>query len=669
MRFIGVDTETELFELAGTSKVNLRRPTPPLVCTVWWDDDGCGLIMHDDSSAHHQLFSNNDPDVIYAFHGVEFDLRVLCAAFPDLEPRLKELVREGRVWDTRVMYRLRDPDPQTNVFTLKNLARLILKEDMEKGDVRTSFRRGMALNLQQKDYAIQDARVTYQLATKLWEMPYGSVTHGKGPEFHVACRLNPDRELPDRLFGRAAANMTWTLGGHPLQVDVEELETLHNQLTLDVDRRVKQLRMHGLSRAVHVPGAPIERIDGYDINAGRAWTFCASLDRMVRRTGNARDGYHLEATDAKYVIRKQVLRGHFEEWAEENGIDPPRTEKTGEVTLARDDWKDYYQELPNACQAYLDYEKAKVFLARYTTPLIEAGATQVVPTYWIPGAATLRWAATKPPIQQWPPVARPIIKPRSGHRFIYADYPSLELYTLAHSMKMMDIEGPLMEALRSGEDVHSWAASRMYGKEIGEVTKEERQHAKVGNFGWPGGMGAKTMLYNARAQGLDWDLDDAKANKEIWFGAFPDVRMFLSQLNVDPWRFCEGDKRAWLRSLGFGDDWPSRFELSRALNHGRIYTVTTPMGIVIPERGYSMAANSFFQSPGACVITAAFNMAAEHNLPVCAVIHDMLMLESEKINLEQDAETLIWCMEEALARVCPSVPVPTIEYEILERWK
>lgn len=670
MKFIGVDTETHLISSHGTSRVNTGRPVPDLVCTTFSGSaDFEGLIMWDEEAEVHGLLFD-DNECTFVFHNVEFDLAVLVRAYPELKPRLKELVNAGRIWDTRVMYRMRDPDPISKVFSLKHLVEQELGLSVDKGDVRVSFRRGMELTRDQRTYAIRDAVLTRQLAEALWAKPYGSITHGEDAsryQKHVACALNENYEIPDVTYSKAAANMAWCLGGHGLLVDRERLREVHGALETKVEEQLRKLRIHGLSHAKHVPGAEVERIDGYDVNAGRAWSYCATLKSMVRRSGNAKDGYRLEKTEASYHIRKQLLRGHFEEWAEEHGIVSPRTEKTNEVSMARDDWKDYYTELTPALRAYLDYEKAKVFLSRYTTPLLESGAREIHPTYWIPGAATMRWAATKPPVQQWPPVAKPCIVARPGKSFVYADYPSLELYTLAHSMKMMGITGDMMEALESGVDVHEWAAARMVGKEVADVTKSERQAAKACNYGLPGGMGAKTFMKTARAASLDWDLDDAKDMKNLWFAAFPDVREFLSQLDLDPWDWRTGTKAEWLQSLGFTSSWPSNYELTKSLNRGRLYTVTIPTGVVIPERHYTNAANSFFQAPGGVVITTAFNLCAEGSLPVCGVTHDSIMLESRLP--EPEGRLLTEIMADALQTVCPSVPRVTIEFEVFDRWK
>jgi len=61
-----------------------------------------------------------------------------------------------------------------------------------------------------------------------------------------------------------------------------------------------------------------------------------------------------------------------------------------------------------------------------------------------------------------------------GKTFIAADFSQAELRVLAHCSR----DSALIEAFKSGEDLHYYTASLVFGKEVSDITKEERQIAK-----------------------------------------------------------------------------------------------------------------------------------------------------------------------------------------------
>ena len=61
-----------------------------------------------------------------------------------------------------------------------------------------------------------------------------------------------------------------------------------------------------------------------------------------------------------------------------------------------------------------------------------------------------------------------------GKTFIAADFSQAELRVLAHCSR----DAALIQAFKSGEDLHYYTASLVFGKEISEITKGERQIAK-----------------------------------------------------------------------------------------------------------------------------------------------------------------------------------------------
>ena len=668
MRFCAVDTETTLIPSQGTDKINLRHEMPELVCVSFSSPEAKGVVMYDDYSAIHAIFSQED--IAFVFHNAAFDLEVLSQV-PGLEEVLLRLVKEGRVYDTKVMYLNRDPDPAQRAITLDFLSRRLLRRPLDKGSVRTSFRRGDELSEPQKAYALQDAVVTRELAETMQQLPLGSLG-GKTLQKLIATHPRTKLPHPDVVYSKAAAYCAWHLVPEGMEVDRDTLQQLFNDFS-DKARELQNYLVHlGLARIVRKAKSRIEDKGECSLDVSTKWHPLPGSVTTVQRRQKGR----LQVAPAKVVLNEKEVRSHFQSFAESEGITPKLSKKTRKLSLSRDDWKDYETSLPYPLQKYMEYQKTSKYLSAFLSPLQLSQARRVHPAYWIPGAATFRWACSKPNLQQVPKRGglREIYRPKEGNVFVMADYPTLELYTLAHCMHSMGIHGPLLQALESGQDVHSRTAAMMFGVPFDEVDKEQRQGAKAGNFGLPGGMGARRFYHHGRVLGIDWTYEQAMEIRARWFSVYWDVRQYLDCFEVDPYtelRPRHMPTEDWLRSLGFDPDrtWPSRFELSRAVNDGAFYTVVLPSGRVIPDRRYSAAANSFFQGTGADVITHAFNLSCERGLNVVAVVHDSITVEVPEKHAQVAQKLLAKTMADALADVCPSVPRVTIECEVSSVWK
>src|SRR5690606_34647492 len=66
-----------------------------------------------------------------------------------------------------------------------------------------------------------------------------------------------------------------------------------------------------------------------------------------------------------------------------------------------------------------------------------------------------------------------------GHVLLTADYSQIELRVLAH----MAGDEAMVEAFRTGEDIHRRTAAEIFGLPIDEVTADVRNAAKAVNFG------------------------------------------------------------------------------------------------------------------------------------------------------------------------------------------
>ena len=107
-----------------------------------------------------------------------------------------------------------------------------------------------------------------------------------------------------------------------------------------------------------------------------------------------------------------------------------------------------------------------------------------------------------------------------GHRLVSADYSQVELRILAH----VSGEPRLREAFERGEDIHTATAAEVLGKDPATLTKDERNVAKMVNFG---------IIYGISAFGLSENLEipreEAQEYIDTYLARFPMVQDFIER--------------------------------------------------------------------------------------------------------------------------------------------
>jgi DNA polymerase-1 len=141
-------------------------------------------------------------------------------------------------------------------------------------------------------------------------------------------------------------------------------------------------------------------------------------------------------------------------------------------------------------------------------------------------ASTGRLSTTNPNLQAIPirtelgREIRSAFVAEPGHRLVSADYSQVELRILAH----VSGEPKLREAFAQGEDIHAATAAEVLGKERAELTKDERNVAKMVNFG---------IIYGISAFGLSENLEipreQAQEYIDTYLARFPLVQDFIQR--------------------------------------------------------------------------------------------------------------------------------------------
>lgn len=222
---------------------------------------------------------------------------------------------------------------------------------------------------------------------------------------------------------------------------------------------------------------------------------------------------------------KQVGEALFDEL---RILDKPKKTKTGGYTTSEEVLEKLRDKHP-VVGLILDYRGVKKLLSTYVEALPElvypdgklhTSFNQTV-------AATGRLSSSNPNLQNIPirtaegRAIREAFVPEAGCTFLSADYSQVELRLMAH----FSGDEALIDAFRSGLDVHQATAAKIYGIPLEEVTSDMRRRAKTANFG---------IIYGISAFGLSERLSiprkEAKELIDGYFASYPGVARYMSEV-------------------------------------------------------------------------------------------------------------------------------------------
>jgi DNA polymerase-1 len=177
----------------------------------------------------------------------------------------------------------------------------------------------------------------------------------------------------------------------------------------------------------------------------------------------------------------------------------------------------------------LEYRGLKKLLSTYVEalPLLVDKKTGRIHTSFNQAvAATGRLSSNNPNLQNIPVrdargrEIRKAFVPEKGHIFFSADYSQIELRLMAHLSK----DKSMISDFLSGSDIHAATASKIFGVEIKDVTREMRSRAKTANFG---------IIYGISSFGLSERLNigrkEAKELIDGYFNSYPGVKIYMDE--------------------------------------------------------------------------------------------------------------------------------------------
>lgn len=560
MHPLAFDTETALIRPAQLA--------PPMVCLTWQRPGIAPGIEHVYDAKPRLRSWLNDATTLLIGQNVAYDMAVICAEFPELVPLVFAAYRANRVTCTKLRQQLLDIAGGvfrgrigskgkwiTHKYDLQDLAKRHLGRELIKDGWRLEYANfrdvplakwpARAAELQARarvrraelpaivDKDALEYNEVRNLDAIIADVPEGVLKYPlDDAECTLGVYLSQEKHaayLKDQ-YRQAYAQFvlylssTWGLRTHGPGVEAlrVELTQAHDELELELQalslvrdngtRDMKAIKAR-MIEACHVYGLPLRRTDAHEkCELGDACDEHISLDA--------------DACDA--VVQAAA---------------------SGEGDAAAD------AEAGEAFMTYAEFTAVTKMLTNDVKMLV-AGTVYPVHTRY-DMAETGRTTSSKPNIQNMNtgrmkrgqetrvsmrlrPGIRQAFVPRPGFVFIQADFPQLELYTLAQCCIKWLGFSKLGDMLNAGLDPHLAFAATLLGISYEAAAKQKktpevdqaRQIGKVFNFGKPGGMGNKKLKVWARkTYGVELTPAQLEQYTLAWHEKLPEMRQYFARVN------------------------------------------------------------------------------------------------------------------------------------------
>lgn len=564
---IALDTETPL--------IRPGMQAPPLVILQWMQAMDTGILhaRFNRRDLLEKLYRWLDPGntTIIQGHNIAFDMSVLCAEFPELFPLVFASYEAGKIRCTIVREKL------LNIAEGKTAFSYALDDTCAKYP-------GVPVPNKQNPWRMRFGEL---LGTPVENFPEDALTYATGDiDSQWSLYLAQTRRAERFNGSNGTVETTFEPGGYA------EGGVLTDQCRQSAaDFWLKLMAAWG----VHTDQKAVREY--YDrkraeIDQNRAELVSAGLVRPDgTRNTKAAQARMVQVCEAKGLDLRMTAGGTRGKPAPEMSEDA--------ISLVGD----------SLLTKYAEFGSTTTLLSRIER-LFHGGRYPIQPRYdslLVTGRTSCSQGDTKadpPPaygfqLQNPPtePGVRDCFVPRPGRWFLFADWSGVELRTWASVCLWSLGFSRLAEVLRAGRDPHADLGSRLAGKpaEYGDAVmhgvygpqvkqafkKKERQTAKIGNFGFPGGMGPDALVEQARAlYGVILTPEEAHNLRDAWRQNWPEAPEYFRWINA---------------LLGGGDSCTIRQFKSHRYRG---------------DCGYCQAANSFFQGLAADVAKdAGFQLA------------------------------------------------------------
>ena len=207
----------------------------------------------------------------------------------------------------------------------------------------------------------------------------------------------------------------------------------------------------------------------------------------------------------------------------------PKKTKTGQYSTAEDILSNLAKD-NDFVKLILNYRSVSKLLNTYIDSLpkqISKSTNRIHTNFLQTVAATGRLSSVNPNLQNIPirtesgKEIRKAFIPRNKDFFLMAaDYSQIELRVIAALSK----EDNMIRSFEKNEDIHTSTAATVFNIPIEKVTKQQRSHAKIVNFG---------IIYGVSAFGLsnqtDLNIKESKNLIETYYEKYPKLKQFIEK--------------------------------------------------------------------------------------------------------------------------------------------
>jgi DNA polymerase-1 len=560
-----------------------------------------------------------------------FDLGVLCAEDESFIPLVFKALDEGRILDTMLIQKMLDNangdlkylfDEETETykaanFSLQNLVYRHLKKYIPKGEDTWRLR-----------YAELDG-------VPISEWPEKAIQYAVGDAVDTLAVYEKQKEIIDRDFDGEIPGFTSTMQA---------------------------------AWALHLMGAWGIRTDGVMVAKLKTELEIDYADAIKRATnaGLVRESGKRDMKAIRAAVQTHYLK---------HSLEIPLTEK-GQISTDRDCLNlGRYPSVEKhpGLTAVSDVVRIQKLLKTYIVALEKGTEIPCTPSYNVMvesfrtscsggGKSSSGWNVQNPPRKDG---IRECVKARPGRVFVFADYRTLELCTLAQTCLDLPEVGfsRMAEVLNEGKDLHLDMAIAILGggmdyaeavarnKAGDPLLKEGRQFGKVVDFGCPGGLGAATLVEFARASGISIDERQAKDLIALYKRNWPEMEKYFIHIG----NLCSSEEAVFVR-------------------HPRT-------GMIRGRVRYTAAANHYFQHLAAVgAKDALYQVSRECYLPALRsplygcrpvlFLHDEIGMEvpyDDPAKAARAADRLSEIMVTRMKFWCPAVPIEA-EPVMSRRW-
>ena len=206
----------------------------------------------------------------------------------------------------------------------------------------------------------------------------------------------------------------------------------------------------------------------------------------------------------------------------------PKKTKTGQYVTSEDVLESLRSKHP-VVEKILEHRGVKKLLGTYVDalPLLIRPQTGHIHTSFNQTITTTgRLSSSNPNLQNIPvrdamgKEVRKAFIACPGDLFFSADYSQIELRIMAH----LSQDANLIDAFLQGHDIHTATAAKIFKKDIGEVTSDERRKAKTANFGIIYGISAFGL-----AERMGVSRSEAKQLIDEYFATYPGVKEYMDR--------------------------------------------------------------------------------------------------------------------------------------------